>query len=128
MRIQLAEIFVDDQAKARSFYTEVLGFRVLTDAPYGETGQWLTVVSPEQPEGPELLLSPSNEAAKAFESSFRDVGKPAISFSTDDCQRDFQRLVAKGVTFVTEPTKMEYGGIDAVFEDGFGNLINLHQD
>ncbi len=128
MRIKLAGVFVDDQDKAREYYTNVLGFQVKTDAPYDDTSRWLTVVSPEDPNGTELLLGVPSEAARDFQKKQRDIGAPATSFSTDDIQRDYEQLKAKGVNFVMEPTKMSYGGTDAVFEDTCGNLINLHQD
>ena len=128
MRIGLTEIFVDDQVKARAFYTEVLGFRVKTDAPYSDTTRWLTVVSPEDPQGTELLLTPINDAAVALQASRRAAGSPAISFRTDDCRRTYEELRAKGAVFLSEPKQMDYGGTDAVFEDGCGNLLNLHQE
>jgi catechol 2,3-dioxygenase-like lactoylglutathione lyase family enzyme len=128
MRIGLTEIFVDDQDKAHTFYTEVLGLQVKSDAPYSDTTRWLTVVSPEDPQGTELLLSPTNNAAASLQASRRAVGSPAISFSTDDCRRTYEDLKAKGARFVSEPKQMDYGGTDAVLEDGCGNLLNLHQD
>lgn len=128
MLIKLAGIFVEDQDAARKFYTNVLGFQVKTDAAYGPGQRWLTVVSPEDPDGTQLLLSPGDEAATALQRAQRAAGKPAVSLTTDDCRREHRELVAKGVTFTLEPTKMEYGGTDAVFDDGCGNLINLHQD
>jgi catechol 2,3-dioxygenase-like lactoylglutathione lyase family enzyme len=128
MRIKLTGIFVDDQDKARAFYTDVLGFRLRADAPYSEDARWLTVVSPEDPDGTELLLGAPEEAARAYQQALRAAGKPAASFTTDDCARDYEELRAKGVTFVMEPTKMPYGGTDALFDDGCGNLISLHQD
>jgi catechol 2,3-dioxygenase-like lactoylglutathione lyase family enzyme len=128
VRIALTEIFVDDQNKARAFYTEVLGLQVKTDAPYSSTARWLSVVSPEDPQGTELLLSPMSDAAAALQASRRGAGSPAISFSADDCRRACEELKAKGAQFVSEPRQMDYGGTDAVFEDGCGNLLNLHQD
>ncbi|HEX2275028.1 MAG TPA: VOC family protein [Acidimicrobiales bacterium] len=128
MRIKLAAVFVDDQDKARRIYTEALGFQVKTDVDLGEGGRWLTVVSPEDPDGTELLLEPPDDAAASFQEHLRTAGKPATSFTTDDCRRTYEELSASGVRFVTEPTKMPYGGTDAVFEDGCGNLINVHQD
>jgi catechol 2,3-dioxygenase-like lactoylglutathione lyase family enzyme len=128
MRIGVAEVFVDDQDKARAFYTEVLGFRVKADAPYGDGARWLTVVSPEDPNGTELLLGPLTEATKALQTERREAGTPAVSFTTDDCQRSYTELTARGAVFVREPTPMPYGGTDAVFEDGCENLLNLHQD
>lgn len=128
MRIGVTEIFVDDQDKARSFYTEALALEVKTDAPYGGTARWLTVVSPEDPDATELLLTPVTEAAAALQEARRAAGSPAVSFTTDDCRRTYDELCARGVVFLSEPRTMGYGGIDAVFEDGCGNLLNLHQE
>jgi catechol 2,3-dioxygenase-like lactoylglutathione lyase family enzyme len=128
MRIGLTGIFVDDQDQAERFYTEVLGFQVKTSAPYGPDERWLTVVSPEDPDGVELVLHLTDDAARAFRQASRDVGRPVISLRTDDCQRDAEQLKARGVVFVKEPARMDYGGMDAVFDDTCGNLINLHQD
>lgn len=128
MRIKLASIFVDDQDRALGFYTENLGFRLKTDAPYSETARWLTVVSPEEPDGVELLLNLPDETEAAYQRATKEAGKPATSFTTDDCRRDYERLTAQEVKFVMEPTKMPYGGTDALFDDGCGNLINLHQE
>jgi catechol 2,3-dioxygenase-like lactoylglutathione lyase family enzyme len=128
MRIGLTSIFVDDQDKAEAFYTEVLGFQVKISAPYTDTERWLSVVSPEDPEGVELVLHLTDDAARAFRHASRGIGRPVISLRTDDCQRDAERLKVKGVVFVKEPGRMAYGGMDAVFDDTCGNLINLHQD
>jgi catechol 2,3-dioxygenase-like lactoylglutathione lyase family enzyme len=127
MRIGITEIFVDDQDKARRFYTEVLGFRVKTDAPYSDTARWLTVVAPDAPEGPELLLGPMTDAGRVLQAARRESGSPAISLSVEDCKATFDELRSRGVHFVREPEKLPYGGTDAVFEDGCGNLVNLHQ-
>jgi catechol 2,3-dioxygenase-like lactoylglutathione lyase family enzyme len=128
MRIGLTSIFVADQDHAERFYTEVLGFHVKTSAPYGPTERWLSVVSPEDPDGVELVLHLTDEPARAFRRANRDIGRPVISLRTDDCWRDAERLKAKGVVFVKGPARMDYGGMDAVFDDTCGNLINLHQD
>ena len=128
MRIGLTEIFVDDQDEARNLYTEVLGLQVKTDAPYSDSARWLTVVSPEDPQGTELLLAPMNDAAAALQAYRRAAGAPAISFRTDDCRRTYEELRAKGAVFLSEPKQMDYGGTDTVFEDGCGNLLNLHQE
>jgi len=128
MRIKLAGIFVNDQDNARTFYSEVLGFQVHTDAAYGEKERWLTVVSPDDPEGTELALGLADGPSEQFQRALRESGTPATSLGTDDCQRDYETLRERGVHFTMEPTKMPYGGTDAVFEDGCGNLINLHQD
>jgi catechol 2,3-dioxygenase-like lactoylglutathione lyase family enzyme len=128
MRIGLTGIFVDDQDHAERFYTEVLGLKIKTNAPYGPTERWLSVVSPEDPDGVELVLHLTDEPARVFRQASRTIGRPVISLRTDDCRRDAERLKAKGVVFVKEPARMDYGGMDAVFDDTCGNLINLHQD
>ena len=128
MRISLIGLFVDDQAKARTFYTDAVGLRVHTDAEYGPGERWLTVVSPEDPDGVQITLHISDDAAKAFQQAARAAGRPSISLSTDDCQREYERMRANGVEFTLPPTRMDYGGMDAVFDDTCGNLINLHQD
>jgi catechol 2,3-dioxygenase-like lactoylglutathione lyase family enzyme len=128
MRIGLTSIFVDDQDQAERFYTEVLGLKVKTSAPYRPEERWLTVVSHEEPDGVELVLHLADEPARAFQAASRQAGRPVLSLRTDDCQGEAERLKAKGVVFVKEPGRMDYGGIDAVFADSCGNLLNLHQD
>jgi predicted enzyme related to lactoylglutathione lyase len=129
MRIKLSGIYVDDQDKALAFYTGKVGFKVKIDAAYSAEERWLSLVSPDQPDGTELLLgSFPNEHARALQSSLRESGTPATAFATDDCQTEYERLKANGVTFTMAPTTMSYGGTDAVFDDGCGNLICLHQD
>jgi predicted enzyme related to lactoylglutathione lyase len=128
MRIGVVEVFVDDQEKARAFYSEVLGFQIETDVSYGEAARWLTVVSPEDPDGTQLLLAPMHDAAAALQAARRETGTPAVSFTTEDCHRTYRELSERGAVFVSEPQQMGYGGTDAVFEDGCGNLLNLHQD
>lgn len=127
MQIKLAQIFVDDQEAARAFFTEKLGFEVKTDASYGPDNRWLSVISPENP-AVELLLSKPDDAARTFRDHLKAQGTPATSFGTDDIVKDYETLVARGVVFTMAPTTMDYGGTDAVFEDGLGNLLNLHQD
>jgi len=127
MKIGLTSVFVDDQAKAVAFYTEVLGFVKKADQAVGEF-RWLTVVSPEGPEGIELLLEPNdNPAAKAYQAAIYEAGMPATMFFSDDVQREYERLVEKGVEFRLPPTKMEWGGTQAIFDDTCGNLIGIHQ-
>jgi catechol 2,3-dioxygenase-like lactoylglutathione lyase family enzyme len=128
MRIGITGIFVDDQDRAERFYTEMLGLQIKTNAPYGPDERWLTVVSPEEPDGVELALHLTDEPARAFRETSRAMGRPVFSLRTDDCRRDAERLKAKGVVFVREPARREYGGMDAVFDDTCGNLVNLHQD
>jgi catechol 2,3-dioxygenase-like lactoylglutathione lyase family enzyme len=128
MRIGLTGIYVDDQDRAERFYTEVLGLKVKTNAPYGPSERWLSVVSPEDPDGVQLVLHLADEPARAFQAASRQVGRPVLSLTTNDCAAEAERLKAKGVVFVKEPGRMAYGGIDAVFADTCGNLLNLHQD
>jgi predicted enzyme related to lactoylglutathione lyase len=128
MRIGLTGIFVDDQDRAERFYTEVLGFKVKTSAAYGPGERWLSVVSPEEPDGVQLVLHLTDEPARAFGAASRAQGRPVISLTTSDCLAEAERLKARGVVFVKEPGRMPYGGMDAVFDDTCGNLVNLHQD
>jgi catechol 2,3-dioxygenase-like lactoylglutathione lyase family enzyme len=124
MRITVTSVLVDDQAKALAFYTDVLGFVTKTDMPAGEH-RWLTVVSPDAPDGMELLLEPdAHPAARLFKEALVADGIPAISFAVDDVQAEFDRLSAKGVTFTQPPTPM---GLvtTAVFDDTCGNLIQI---
>jgi predicted enzyme related to lactoylglutathione lyase len=106
----------------------VLGFKVKTSAAYGPGERWLTVVSPEDPDGVQLVLHLTDEPARAFRAASREQGRPVISLTTTDCVGEAARLKANGVVFVKEPGRMAYGGMDAVFDDTCGNLINLHQD
>jgi catechol 2,3-dioxygenase-like lactoylglutathione lyase family enzyme len=126
MRIYLTSVFVDDQAKALDFYTNVLGFQKKTDIPLG-SASWLTVVSPEQPDGTELLLEPADHpAVTPYRKALIEDGIPATSFAVDDVQAEFDRLRSKGVRFTQEPTEM--GGVTtAVFDDTCGNLIQIAQ-
>jgi len=128
MRIGLVDVFVDDQDRALTFYTDGLGLQIKDDAAYGPDGRWLTVVSPDDPDGTELLLSPLNHAAKALRDSRCETGPPVVSFTVDNCERRYAELRERGVVFRSEPKAMDYGGIDALFEDGCGNLLNLHQE
>jgi catechol 2,3-dioxygenase-like lactoylglutathione lyase family enzyme len=124
MRIYLTSVLVDDQEKALRFYTDVLGFVKKTDVPLGEA-RWLTVVSPENPEGPELLLEPdSHPAARPFKEALAADGIPVTSFAVDDVNGEFGRLRGLGVQFTQEP--LEMGGVTtAVFDDTCGNLIQI---
>jgi catechol 2,3-dioxygenase-like lactoylglutathione lyase family enzyme len=110
-------IFVDDQDRAEQFYTEVLGLRVKTNAAYGPGERWLTVVPPEEPDGVELVLHQTDDAARVFREASRELGRPVLSQHTDDCAAEAERLKAKGVVFVKEPYRKDYRGLDAVFAD-----------
>jgi catechol 2,3-dioxygenase-like lactoylglutathione lyase family enzyme len=124
MRIYVTSVLVDDQDKALRFYTDVLGFVKKTDIPTGEA-RWLTVVAPDQPEGPELFLEPDEHpAAKPFKAALVADGIPVTSFAVEDVHAEFQRLRGLGVRFTQEPADM--GGVTtAVFDDTCGNLIQI---
>jgi catechol 2,3-dioxygenase-like lactoylglutathione lyase family enzyme len=125
MRIYITSVLVDDQEKALRFYTDVLGFVKKNDIPLGGDARWLTVVSPDDPEGTELLLEPdAHPAAKPFKEALVADGIPATSFAVDDVQAEFQRLSGLGVRFTQEP--LEMGPVTtAVFDDTCGNLIQI---
>ena len=126
MRIKLTSVFVDDQALALKFYTKILGFEKKLDFPVGQF-RWLTVVSPEEPNGAELLLEPSdNPAAKVFKKSIFEQGIAAAAFAVEDIQWEYERLIQQGVIFQMEPTDMGSHSI-AVFDDSCGNLIQIYQ-
>jgi catechol 2,3-dioxygenase-like lactoylglutathione lyase family enzyme len=124
MKIYLTSVLIDDQDKALRFYTDVLGFAKKTDIDLGEA-RWLTVVAPDQPEGPELLLEPdAHPAAKPFKAALVADGIPATSFAVEDVHAEFQRLRGLGVVFTQEPADM--GSVTtAVFDDTCGNLIQI---
>jgi catechol 2,3-dioxygenase-like lactoylglutathione lyase family enzyme len=124
MRVNLASVLVDDQEKALRFYTDVLGFQKKHDIPMGEH-RWLTLVSPEAPDGVELLLEPdAHPAAKPFKDALVEDGIPYTSFAVADVPAEFERLTGRGVRFVQEPVKM--GPVTtAVFDDTCGNLIQI---
>jgi catechol 2,3-dioxygenase-like lactoylglutathione lyase family enzyme len=124
MRINLASVLVDDQDKALRFYTEVLGFQKKIDVPAGEH-RWLTVVSPDDPDGTELLLEPDGHpAAKPFKKALVDDGIPFTSFAVDDVNAEYERLRGLGVTFTQEPLEMP-SVTTAVLDDTCGNLIQI---
>jgi predicted enzyme related to lactoylglutathione lyase len=126
MRIKLSSVMVDDQDKALKFYTEVLGFAKKEDIPAGEA-RWLTVVSPEAPDGVELLLEPnSNPAAKTYQRALFEQVIPLTAFCVEDIQSEYERLQKLGVVFASEPRNMGTATI-AVFGDTCGNLIQLYQ-
>ncbi len=126
MRINLTSVLVDDQAKAERFYTDVLGFVVKDDVPLGEY-RWLTVVSPDDPDGPELLLEPdAHPAAKPYKAALVADGIPCTSFAVDDVVAEAARLTALGVRFTMEPVEMGTVTI-AVLDDTCGNLIQIAQ-
>jgi catechol 2,3-dioxygenase-like lactoylglutathione lyase family enzyme len=124
MRIHLTNVFVDDQETALRFYTDVLGFVKKHDVPLG-ADRWLTVVSPEDAEGTELLLEPSGHPAVGpYRAALVADGIPAASFAVDDVRAEFERLRALGVRFTQEP--LEMGTVTtAVLDDTCGNLVQI---
>ena len=127
MKIHMASVMVEDQDKALRFYTGMLGFELKQDIPVGDA-RFLTVTSPDGPEGVELLLEPnSNPAvpAKEFQRSLYDAGIPWTSFGVDDIQSEYDRLTALGVSFTQVPTDLGDGITAAIFDDTCGNLIMI---
>ncbi len=123
-RIYVTSVLVDDQEKALRFYTEILGFTTKTDLPLGEH-RWLTVVSPDDPDGTELVLEPNGHpAAGPFKRALQEDGIPYTSFAVADVHAEYERLTGLGVTFTQPPTEM--GPVTtAVLDDTCGNLIQL---
>jgi catechol 2,3-dioxygenase-like lactoylglutathione lyase family enzyme len=124
MRINLASVLVDDQDKALRFYTEVLGFQPKYDIPMGQA-RWITVVSPDSPDGTELVLEPdAHPAARPFKEALVADGIPFTAFEVDDVQSEYERLSGLGVRFTQQPTAM--GQVTtAVLDDTCGNLIQI---
>ena len=124
MKIKLTSIYVDDQEKALRFYSDVLGFVKKADFSQGPY-RWLTVVSPEEPEGMELQLALNNNpAAKAYQQALFEQKQPATMFFTDDVQADYERAKARGAEFTMPPTDVTASKI-AMVNDTCGNLIQL---
>ncbi|MEV8022054.1 VOC family protein [Streptomyces sp. NPDC086554] len=125
MKIHLTSVFVDDQATALSFYTDILGFVKKHDVPVGEKDRWLTVVSPDEPGGTELLLEPAGHpAVKTYRDALVQDGIPLAQFAVDDVQAEYERMQGLGVRFTQEP--LEMGPVTtAVFDDTCGNLIQI---
>lgn len=126
MRINVTSVLVHNQDEALRFYTEVLGFVKKTEIPLGEA-RWLTVVSPDDPHGCELLLEPDGHpAAKPFKEALVNDGIPYTSFAVEDVRAEFERLRGLGVRFTQEPLEMGTA-TTAVFDDTCGNLIQIAQ-
>ncbi|MEV5641908.1 VOC family protein [Streptomyces flaveolus] len=125
MKIRLTSVFVDDQAKALHFYTEILGFVKRHDVPVGEKDRWLTVVSPDEPDGTELLLEPAGHpAVKPYRDALVQDGIPLAQFAVADVRAEYERLRGLGVHFTQEP--LEMGPVTtAVLDDTCGNLIQI---
>ena len=126
MKIRLTSVYVDDQDKALRFYTEVLGFVKKADFSQGQY-RWLTVASPEEPDGTELQLALNdNPAARAYQQALFQQGQPAAMFFTDDIKGDYERIKARGAAFTLPPTDVTASTI-AMLNDTCGNLIQLTQ-
>jgi catechol 2,3-dioxygenase-like lactoylglutathione lyase family enzyme len=126
VQIKLTSVFVDDQDKALKFYTDVLGFVKKFEFPAGKY-KWLTVVSPEEPEGVQLVLEPNegfNAAAKNYQQEIYRLAIPAANFFVADVQKEYDKLRQRGVKFTKDPTKT-VGSTIAVFDDTCGNLIQI---
>ena len=127
MKVKVLSILVQDQAKALAFYTEILGFVKKVDVPLSEDSRWLTVVSKEEQDGPEILLEPSPkhfEPAKTYQRSLFEAGIPYTQFNVENMQQEYDRLSALGVVFSIKPTEMGTVKI-AVFDDTCGNNIQI---
>lgn len=126
MKIKLTSAYVDDQEKALRFYTEVLGFTKKADFSRGSF-RWLTVTSPEAPDGTELQLALNdNPATKTYQQAMFQQGKPAAMFFTDDIKGDYERIKARGAEFTMPPTEVT-GSTIAQLDDTCGNLIQITQ-
>lgn len=126
MKIIVTSIFVQDQDKALEFYTETLGFVKKHDVPVGEY-RWITLVSPDDRDGTEVLLEPNNHpAAKEYQKKIFVEGIPATMFGVADVREEYKRLIKQGVKFTIEPTEMDEVTL-AVFDDTCGNLIQIVQ-
>ena len=128
MRINVTSVFVNDQQKALRFYTETLGFEKKTEIPLGPDAFWLTVVSPEDRDGTELLLEPdTHPAVKPFKDALVEDGIPAASFAVADAQAEYERLSSAGVRFLQPP--VDHGPVvTAVLDDTCGNLIQIAEE
>ena len=126
MKIGVTSVYVDDQEKALRFYTDVLGFVKKADVTQGPF-RWLTVASPEEPDGVELQLAPNdNPAAKAYQQAMFEQGQPAAMFFTDDVQADHDQMQARGAAFTMPPTDVT-GSTIATINDTCGNLVQITQ-
>lgn len=128
MRIKLNSVSIDDYDKALKFYTEVMGFVMKRDIPLGDGARWITVVSPDEPNGTELLLEPNANypAMKALKESLVKDGIPFTAFEVNDIQKEYERMKKLGAEFTMEPTNMGPTTV-AVLDDTCGNLIQIYQ-
>lgn len=128
MRINITGVYVDNQDAALEFYTNVLGFQVKHNVPVGEHA-WITVVSPESDDGPELLLEPiGHPAVRPYRDALVEDGIPLAQFAVDDVAAEYERLTQRGVTFTQAPVQYDEHHVMAVFDDTCGNLIMIQSD
>ena len=128
MKITLTSVSIDDYDKALHFYTDILGFQLKRDIPLGDGARWITVVSPDAPDGVELLLEPNAEypAMKALKEALVNDGIPFTAFEVDDVQAEYERLKGLGVVFAMEPTDMGMTTV-AMLDDTCGNYLHIYQ-
>ena len=128
MKIKLSSVSIDDYDKALKFYTEKMGFTLKRDIPLGNGARWITVVSPDEPNGTELLLEPNAgyPAMKALKESLVKDGIPFTAFEVNDVQKEYERMKKLGVEFTMEPTNMGTTTV-AILNDTCGNLIQIYQ-
>lgn len=128
MKIKLSSVSIDDYDKALKFYTEMMGFSLKRDIPLGNGARWITVVSPEEPNGTELLLEPnaSYPAMKALKEALMKDGIPFTAFEVNNIQKEYERMRKLGVEFTMEPTNMGMSTV-AILNDTCGNLIQIYQ-
>jgi catechol 2,3-dioxygenase-like lactoylglutathione lyase family enzyme len=128
MKIKLASVSIDDYDKALKFYTEMMGFVLKRDIPLGDGARWITVVSPDEPNGTELLLEPNANypAMKALKEALVKDGIPFTAFEVSDIQGEYERMKKLGVEFTMEPTNMGPTTV-AILNDTCGNLIQIYQ-
>jgi catechol 2,3-dioxygenase-like lactoylglutathione lyase family enzyme len=128
MKIKLTSVPIADFDQALKFYTEVMGFQLKRDIPLGDGARWITVVSPEEPDGTELLLEPNSgyPAMKALKESLVKDGIPYTAFQVNNIQEEYERMKNLGVQFTMEPTNMGMTTA-AVLDDTCGNLIQIYQ-
>ncbi|MER8377804.1 VOC family protein [Mesorhizobium sp. M0199] len=126
MKIKLTKVYVDDQEKALGFYTETLGFTKKADFSNGPF-RWLTVASPDEPDGAELQLALNdNPAAKTYQKAMFQQGQPAVMFFSDNIKGDYERIKARGAEFTMPPTEVT-GSTIAQLNDGCGNVVQITQ-
>lgn len=126
MRVRLNSIVVDDQEKAVKFYTEVLGFVIKTDIPAGGA-RWITLVPPDERDGPELVLEPSGyDFATTYRRTLCEKGIPYTALASDNVQKEYEALKARGVVFTSPPSKVEGFPAMATFDDTCGNYIMMY--